>query len=320
MSEEFLKKHAYDLGGEAVREARLNSEFRHDCLQDDYVPGIMFHPGAGYQAAMATGGNLIFAPGTDKHGASYITDRPIKDPHRIQPEKIFKHDNQWVKYAIEFWKGVESQDLSGLCVTPRYNRSPLDLAWDLRGDELFYDFYDCPEQVAKMVELCAESIIEIDKILRSEISVLRDTKGGALGISTTKPIMLLNGDPLDLISEKAVKKFNNPAMEMIADYSNAVILHHHSIGISKAKAVNEIKNLTVQEICQDPKGPKIADSISEELIETSLKTPIFLEFPAADIYVDRLDEIAENLSRGRFIVHLWTENIDEARYYLSRIQ
>ena len=131
--------------------------------------------------------------------------------------------------------------------------------------------------------------------------------------------MILNGDPLDLVLEESVRRFNNPSMEMVTEYSQATLLHHHSIGISKAKVVSEIRGLTVQEIYQDPNGSKIADEITEELVEASLKVPIYIEFPASDTE-GNFDEIQEKLAQGRFIVHLYAESAEEARDYLAKMR
>jgi hypothetical protein len=317
MSEEFLYKHAFELGAETAREASLIAEFHYDNIQDDWCPAILFHPGAGYQAAMSSGGDLTFIEGTDRYGGTYTKDHVIKDLDQM--EKAFNHDNRWIKYAMDFWKGVQSQDINGLTVTPRYNRTPLDLAWDLRGDQIFYDFYECPERFEVLLQLCAQSIIEIDKIFRYESDLLREGVGGAQGVAFTVPTMILNGDPIDIISEEQVRRFNNVSLEIVTSYSKATLLHHHSIGIEKAKVVSEVKGLTVQELYQDPNGPRIANEITDELIEASLKIPVYIEFPVSDAK-DNLDALAERLALGRFIVHLFTESAEEAKFYVSKLR
>jgi len=317
MSEEFLIKHAFDLGIETARMASLIAEFHYDCIQDDWCPAILFHPGAGYEVAMSSGSDLTFTVGADRYGGSYTNGHAIKELDQM--EKVFNHDNRWMRYALNFWKGVESQDIKGLTVTPRYNNSPLDLAWDLRGDQIFLDFYENPEQIDQLLQLCAQSIIEIDKIIRSEIPLLREGVGGVKGVAFNRPTMILNGDPLDIISEEQVRRFNNISMETVTGYSKATMLHHHSIGIEKAKVVSEVKGLTVQEILQDPNGPRIANEITDQLIEASLKTPLFIEFPVSDAR-DNFDALAERLALGRFIVHLFTESAEEAKIYVSKLR
>jgi hypothetical protein len=311
LSEEFIRKNAFDMGREVVRANQLIAEYHQTELDDDYYPGVIFHPGAGYQAALSTGANVTFGVGTDRYGASYM-DTPLLDS-LDNVERVFNHDNRWIEYALEFWRGVSSCDLHGLAVTPRYNRSPLDLAWDLRGQDIFTDMHEEPEALEYLLRKCAESIIEIDRIFRREIPLLREALGGAQGVAPGAPTMILNGDPLDLISEEFVLRFNNPPLQKVVDYSPALVLHHHSIGIRNAQAVSRIKGLDVQEIYQDAGEPRTGRSITPELVEASLRTPLFLEFPLADIE-EPLEQWAEQLAGGRFIIHFWCDSAEEARH------
>jgi hypothetical protein len=310
MTEEFLKTKALDMARETVRINQLVAEFHASQLNDDYYAGVIFHPGAGYQAAMSTGAGITFGKGTDQFGASYMDGPLVTSLESF--DSVFNHDNKWIEYGLEFWRGVESCDLMGLSVTPRYNRTPLDLAWDLRGEDIFMDLYDDPEGLDALLKKCAESVIAVDSIFRDEIPILRNGFGGAQGIALNKPTMILNGDPLDLMSDEMVERFNNPALEAVTDYAEGVILHHHSCGVARAKTVSMVKNLDVQEIYQDFSGPRTAQCIDDDMIEASLSTPMFIEFPLEDIQ-EPLEEWAERLKAGRFIVHLWTETVEEAR-------
>lgn len=310
MTEDFLKTKVSDMARETVRINQLVAEFHASQLNDDYYAGVIFHPGAGYQAAMSTGAGITFSEGTDQFGASYMDGPLLTSLDSF--ESVFNHDNKWIEYGLNFWRGVESCDLMGLSVTPRYNRTPLDLAWDLRGEDIFKDMYDDPEGLKALLEKCAESIIAVDKIFRDEISLLRNGIGGAQGLVLNRPTMILNGDPLDLISDEMVERYNNPSLEIVTDYAEGVILHHHSCGVTRAKTVSKVRNLDVQEIYQDFSGPRTAQSIDEKMIEASLSTPMFIEFPVEDIK-EPLEEWAERLKAGRFIVHLWAETVEEAR-------
>ena len=109
LSEDFLHNHAFDMGVEAVREARLVAEFHSCCLQDDWCPQVIFHPGAGYQAAMSANTDLIFVVGTNRYGASYIRAPIIDDFENVID--VFSNDNRWIDYAIDFWRGVETQNI-----------------------------------------------------------------------------------------------------------------------------------------------------------------------------------------------------------------
>ncbi|MEI7837228.1 MAG: hypothetical protein WCK05_12575, partial [Planctomycetota bacterium] len=129
MSEEFLRKYAYDLGVQnAVYGRRAQSAMI--AAGDDAVPGIFIDWGTGATASLFTGRPVSFQEGT-----SYSTDTVVKrwddiDKLRFDPE------NRWVKYELEFWRGVSSAYAEGIALLPKLYRSPLDLANDLRGNRI----------------------------------------------------------------------------------------------------------------------------------------------------------------------------------------
>ena len=307
MTEDFLARHAFDWGIQKVKEAQQILRFHIEELEDDYCPTICFHPGAGYQAAMHSGGDVLFFKGMS---TSYTTGPVLTDWNKL--DEVFNLDNRWIHYAKEFWRGVDSVDSSGIFVSPRFCRSPLDLANDLRGDLLFTDLYDFPDEVSVFLDKCADSIIAIDKILRADSPVLRNRPGGAIGVMAGPQTILMNGDPLDLISHEMVLRFNNPALEKVTQYAPSSYLHHHSIGIDRSLVVSEVQTLTVQQITQDPNGQRTADSISDDLIAASLRTPIHLQM-GFDHIKGSYEEFVEKLLRGRFMLDIWFPSIDAAR-------
>lgn len=264
-------------------------------------------------AAFTTGGNVIFEDST-----TYTTGPIIKTWDDFDNLK-FGLDNKWVSYALEFWRGVESEYVEGIAVTPNVFRSPLDLANDIRGNDLFLDLYDCPENVARLLALCVDSIIELDKLFRSEIRILREAPGGVWGVALpSSGMMFLNGDTIDLIHEDMGYRFNNPSVEGLINYAGSLYFHHHSIGVSRAYSASRIKGTMVQEILQDPNGPKLLESIDDGLISASLGTPI--DFGVNLLESQNLDSILERLRNGRFIIHIATETLSDCQSAIEKIR
>jgi len=312
LSKDFLRKHAFDLGIQAVRGAMVQS-VDHEKIGDDFCPEVHIDWGVGMTAAFITGGDVIF-----EHSTTYTTGPVLKTWDNLDTLR-FDSGNRWISFALDFWRGVESEYVDGIAVTPNVFRSPLDLANDIRGNDLFLDFYDDSQSVEKCLDFCVESIIELDKLFRSEIHILREAPGGVWGIALPSPgMMFLNGDPIDLISEEMGYRFNNSSVERLIDYAGALYLHHHSIGVSRAKSVSKIQGLSVQEILQDPNGPRLLESIDDDLVAASLEVPIDLGvnlLEASDI-----NSILERLRQGRFIVHIATETLSECQMWLEQIR
>jgi hypothetical protein len=79
----------------------------------------------------------------------------------------------------------------------------------------------------------------------------------------------------------------------------------------QGKTVNKVRKLDAQEVYQDFSGPRAAQAVNDDMIDASLLTPMFIKFPVEDIK-EPIEEWAERLKAGRFIVHLWTETVEEA--------
>ena len=317
LSEAFLAQHAFDLGIHHIRACIAQMS---DLLEtgDDSCAPMWASPtidwGTGATAALFTGGRLVFEEMT-----SYTAEPVVRTWDDI--DKVgFQTDSPLVQYELDTWRGISSEYVPGIPVTPHNFRSPLDLANDCRGNGLFTDLYDNTDRVHELLDRCTESIIEAYDFFRAEIPLLREAPGGAWGIGLPDTGMLfLNGDPVDLISIDMGETFNHPYVARLADHADALYFHHHSIGIDRAGSIGKIKGLTVQEVLQDPNGPRIEDCIDEALIAASLKTPIDLTVNLAE-FGDALDDALARLRQGRFILHLQTKTLDECRKLIERIK
>ena len=319
-SEEHLATNACEMGAASMRAAARSVRRHYEESRDDYCPCAVFKPGSGYSSAMFSGADLRFL--ASSWGNSNYTVQPVIETWD-DVDTAFSLNNRWVDYAMDFWRGAQTEYTPDVAVAPLFCRSPLDLANDMRGDRLFIDMYDSPDEVERLVRRCAEKTVALDGMFRDEFKFLREGPGGALGMRLTAPTMVFNGDPLDLISEEMGERFNRPSFEMITEYCLTTVIHHHSIGVSRALAVSGIEGLTVQEVFQDPNGPMLRDSIDDNLIEASLRVPILLEW-SLNLF-DNIREISdfegmiEALSNGRFILNVGGADKDQCRRYVDAV-
>ena len=312
LSEDFLRKHAFDLGVQNVRNFARYMPAK-AAADDDSIPGFYLEWGTGFAAALFTGGAVHFQEGT-----SYLADTVVKTWDDIDRLR-FDPDNRWAQYALSFWRGVSSEYVEGTALTPHVYRSPLDLANDLRGNRIFEDMCLEPEEVERLVGKCADMIIEADRHYRSEIPLLRVVPGGAWEMGLPAPGMLMvNGDPVDLISPEMGERFNNPYIERLADYAGSVYFHHHTLGVSRVSSVAKTRGLTVQQFTPDPKCPRVYDLLDDTWVDASRRVPIdiwqnLLEAPDVDAAFDRM-------RHGRFIIRFYTRTLDECRRLVERIR
>lgn len=312
MSEEFLRKHAYDLGVQNVVYGRRALEWMAPA-GDDSLPGLYIDWGTGATASLFTGREANFQEGT-----SYSTDTVVKrwddiDKLRFDPE------NRWVKYELEFWRGVASAYVEGIALLPKLYRSPLDLANDLRGNRIFEDMVLEPEQVERLIERCTDMIIEADRFFHAELPVIRQAPSGIWGVAVPgREMPGVNGDPVDLISAEMGERFNHPYIERLIEYGGGMYFHHHTLGASRFESVSRIRGLTVQQYTADPKCTRVYDVLDERWVAASHRATFDLWqnlFEAPDV-----DAALNIMSRGRFIVHVNAERLADVQAMVERIR
>ena len=312
LSTAFLDQHARDLGFQHVR-AREAEALDHFATGDDFISGLSpANWGSGFKIGLFGNGDVIFQEET-----AYETETAIKtwddlDSFRFDP------GNRWVAYLVESWRGIEAAYEGGLVVQPFSYKSPLDLANGLRGNDLFTDLYDAPEQVERLLGWCVDSIVTLDKFLRDRFPLLDTAPNGVWGGMPRPRAMWLNGDPVDLISEEFGDRFNRPPIEKLADYAGGIWFHHHSIGHTRAGRVSRTRGITIQNIQQDPNGPRLLEVIDDRLIEASHRTPINLNVNLAES--PHMDRLLERLAEGRFIVEVRGRTKEEARALVEKVR
>ncbi len=312
LSEEFLAKHAYDLGIQtALWSEHVTAEA--DIIDTDYIVGNAIDFGVGSTASLFTGGQVHFEEYT-----SYSKDTFIKTWDDIDKLR-FDPDNRWVEYDLQFWRGFASAYTPGVAASPHFFRAPLDLANDLRGNQIFYDLYDAPEQVDRLVTKCTDITIEAAHYIRSQIPLLNEIPSGIWGMATSdSDLIVINGDPVDLISIEMGERFNHPHIDRIGREAGKVFFHHHTLGVSRVSSVATMEGIMVQNFIYDPKAPKILDIVDDEWVAASNRVPI-------DVCQDLneaidLDAVLEKMAPGRFIVHCWGQTPDECNTMIERIR
>lgn len=312
LSEEFLARHAYDLGVQAARYRAFWLEGQL-AVDDDYIPSAFTDWGVGATASMFTGREVSFQECT-----SYSTDHVIKSWDDIDKLR-FDPENRWIQWELDYWRGFSSAYSEGVAVVGHFWRSPLDFANDYRGNQIFLDMYLEPGQVERLVAKCTDLIIEADRFFREQIPLLRTAPSGNWDIAWTRPGMLiLNGDPVDMISAEMGERFNHSSIERLAEYSGGIFFHHHTLGVSRVTSVSKIKGLTVQNFYHDPKCAKVWDILDDEWIAASNRAAIDISQPINE--APDIDAALEKVSRGRFIIHAVSKTVDESKRLVEKVR
>ena len=271
----------------------LNNILRYD---DETLPTPEVCFGIGSIVAAMGGGDVRFIG-----GISWCPP-PVKSWGDMDNLR-FDPDNVWIRFCVEVYKNLNRLFDGQFLALPYVYRSPLDGVNGLRGDALFYDMYDSPDNLKELIKWCAEWNLAMERHIRSETGDPHMGRG-AWNVALPDGGVFLNGDPVDLISEDFLLEFDKPYNEEFLTRTGGGFLHHHALGFRQTGQVASYKGLIAQNILTDPNQPVPAERMvnyeqeAETIVKASLFAPVHLNGDFSP-YFDRLLPI---LKQGRFIL------------------
>lgn len=230
-------------------------------------------------------------------------------PEWADTEKLkLDENNEWLRLVIDGISHYREKWGGDFVPKMRGADGPSDIANIVRGNELFYDVYDEPEKVTKLVDFCADAAkftLELQKKAAGE------TYGGYLtGFDIWMP-----GNCIGQISEDAscmmspdiyTELFLGGLKRLVAGYDH-VMLHTHSLGKDKLPIFAQIPNIDVIELSSDPNADR-AIEVWRQYREV-LADKIVITAPT----LEELKANADLLAGRKSIIWFYAKTLDEAR-------
>ncbi len=244
----------------------------------------------------------------------------------------FSKDTSWSKPVLEeidAWK-----DLPPIGTAPWYGRflrvcenlmraaapagipfmrgffSPLDLGAALRGQDIYYDFYDEPEKLHELLDYCADCTIYLANELKTLCgNYLGDTPYGMFyqdGINMSEDIACM-------ISAELYRKFCAPHTQRVIDAFGKGYLHCHSRAMYLVREICALDNVATLWLATDPNQPKPIEHIEELVKEANC---VCLNIDCEDF--SQIEENAAALRKGNFSVCLPVQSTEEAAALTER--
>ncbi|MBQ0009884.1 MAG: hypothetical protein KBS76_02125 [Ruminococcus sp.] len=272
---------------------------RRKTLCDDLLPTLAPWYGIAEHTAFL-GGNVDFSATTSYH-------HPIMDDISEQDKLRLDEENVWLHRVTD---GIAYyREHYGDRFIPRLRGAdgPSDIANIVRGNDLFYDVYDEPDEVKSLLSFCADA-------MRFTLEKQREAAGSFMGGFVSGFEIWLPGNAIGHISEDAscmmsydmYEELFLPALKKaVAGYDN-VMLHTHSLGAKMLPLFAQVPEISVIELSSDPNAPR-AVSIWREYEEV-LRDKIVVVAPSRE----ELPAIADLLSRNRAVVWYEAETRKEA--------
>ncbi|HOD92662.1 MAG TPA: uroporphyrinogen decarboxylase family protein [Clostridia bacterium] len=260
-----------------VENQRLFWKTREQVL-DDIIPSLTARYGIAEHSAFM-GGEVSFTENTSWHH-KYIEDYSNYTLAKVDETNI------WRNLVIEGMRYLKNKVKDEFFIRYRGADGPLDIVNALRGNDIFYDFYDEEEGLMELASKCTDAIIYM---LKQQQSIVTEYKGFVIsGFDVIMPKGYaghLSVDATTMLSDEMFRQFEIPFLQRIADNFDGLFFHIHSVGSHVIPAVCEIDKIKFLEISNDPNAPrsieiykKYEDVLSEKTVIVTLNQEEIIDY------------------------------------------
>ncbi|MHB1452408.1 MAG: uroporphyrinogen decarboxylase/cobalamine-independent methonine synthase family protein [Saccharofermentanales bacterium] len=271
--EEDLDQYIQDLSAAYARsfEARLG-------IRDDALPLITPVLGIGdYSAFLA--GDIHFSKDTSWSKPSLEEINEWRSLPAIGTTYWYK------KFLAICDKMLEAAKGTGIPFTRGFF-SPLDLAEALRGNKLYYDFTDNPDELHDLLDFCADATIrfaeDIYAIARRHLSE------EPYGLWFIENSINMSEDIACMISPDLYREFGAPHTQKVIDHFGKAFMHTHSRALYMVKEICSLRNVANLWLATDPSQP-IPVQCLEQLIPDAQSTCLAIDCASFEEFEETLD-------------------------------
>ena len=278
----------------------LSARF-HERFDDDLIISTCPWYGIAEHTAFL-GGGVDFSSDTSYN--HQICNDSIEEYKSINLNK----ENMWIKLVSGGIKYLKEKWGEYIPVRLRGADGPSDIANVIRGNELFYDIYDNPEELEGLMKFCADAMNFTLDLQRNEATKIN---GGYInGFSTWmkgKCIGHISEDFSTMLSTDVYEEYFLKHLEYAVKDGDYAYLHTHSLGRRMLPLFTEIDKIKIFELSSDPNSIRAVDVYREYIKELENKvvclTPTYEELLGME----------DLLERGKTIIYFEAKNEDEAK-------
>ncbi|MDD4354342.1 MAG: uroporphyrinogen decarboxylase family protein [Candidatus Izemoplasmatales bacterium] len=274
-------------------------------LDDNMIPTVFPILGIGdYSAFLA--GDIIFKPDTSwgEHVLKEIDDWKKLPPYgstkwyrlfmMITERLIQKSAKQGIPYMRGFF-------------------SPLDLAHALRGEDIYYDFYDEPEKLHELLDYCATMTIRFaEDIYRLVDKYGKDT---TYGTWYTRKQINMSEDIACMISGDTYREFCRPHTQRVVNHFGSGYMHCHSRAMYLVKEICDMDHIVHLWLATDPNQPRPIDHVAK-LVNDAQGAVMAID---CDTFAE-IEKNYEAMKKGNFSICLPVKSVEEGEMVIQRFR
>jgi hypothetical protein len=231
-----------------IEQAENHWQQRED-IDDDLLPSVYPWFGIAEHSAIV-GGDIRFAEATS-YQVPLITDWGKLDSITLSEE------NKWFRMLMDGFRYLKEKTRGKLLVRLRGADGPMDMANALRGNDLFTDFYDYPEEAERLIAFCGKAV---NWSFEHQRSIAGELEGGFLsGFAVWMPgnsAGHISEDASVLCSPELYRRFGRPYTEELCASYDGMLIHIHSAGRHAIPDIVSIPQFTCVELTNDPNAPR----------------------------------------------------------------
>jgi uroporphyrinogen-III decarboxylase len=190
--------------------------------------------------------------------------------------------------------------------------SPLDLAGALRGEGIYYDFYDEPALLHEFLDFCADCTIKFAKDLYALCEkYLGESKYGMFfldGINMSEDIACM-------ISADLYREFCAPYTQKVIDAFGKGYMHCHSRAMYLVKEICSLNNVATLWLATDPNQPRPIEHLETLVADAD---SVCLNIDCDDF--SEIEKNAHSLKKGNFSICLPVGGLKEAEACTDRFK
>lgn len=239
----------------------------HETIEDDFIPSTQPWYGIAEHTAFL-GGQVDWTETTTFQ-------------HQICPELEgwrelkLERDNLWIHLVAGGMAYLKKKWEPFIPVRMRGADGPSDIANAIRGNDLFFDIYDEPEELAEMMSFCARAVNYTLDLQREQATQIGGGCINGFGVWTPgKHIGHTSEDFSTMISTDVYEEHFLPALKECVRDCDSAMLHVHSLGERMIPLFAGVDNIRLMELSSDPSCPRAVEVYRKYREELKDKTII----------------------------------------------
>jgi len=279
----------------------------HEQIDDDFIPSVSPWYGIAEHTAFL-GGKVDFTPDTT---FQHQICENIEDCDNLTLDK----DNMWLNLVVGGIKYLREKWGEFIPARMRGADGPSDIANAVRGTDIFYDIYDEPEALEKLMEFCARAVnftLDLQRAEATEISGGRITGFGLW--MPGKCMGQLSEDFSTMVSNDVYEELFLPYLEKCVAECDMAMLHTHSLGQQKLPLFTKIDKIRLIELSSDPNSDRAVEVFRKYHDVLRGKNVI-----VAPTY-DELCSMDDLLSSSKTIIWYYAKDEDDVKRALKVVE